>query len=137
MGFYRTEGLHWDPVTVHGVPFKYFVYAAAAAEVEVDGFTGASVTRRVDIVFDVGDSLSPMIDLGQIEGAFVQGAGWMTMEELVWDERPGQGQGRLLTSAASTYKLPSLSEMPAVLNVSLLEAATEDGVVYGLSLIHI
>jgi len=131
MGFYRTEGLHWDPVTVHGVPFKYFVYAAAAAEVEVDGFTGASVTRRVDIVFDVGDSLSPMIDLGQIEGAFVQGAGWMTMEELVWDERPGQGQGRLLTSAASTYKLPSLSEMPAVLNVSLLEAATEDGVVYG------
>jgi xanthine dehydrogenase large subunit len=131
MGFYRTEGLHWDPVALRGEPFKYFVYAAAATEVEVDGFTGASVTRRVDIVYDVGDSLSPLIDIGQIEGGFVQGAGWMTMEELRWDTSDGPGRGRLLTQAASTYKLPSIGELPEELHVALLKDATEEGVVYG------
>ena len=83
-GFYRTEGLSWDPATVTGSPFKYFAYGVAAAEVEVDGFTGAYRVRRVDIVQDVGDSLSPLIDLGQIEGGFVQGAGWLTLEDLRW-----------------------------------------------------
>jgi xanthine dehydrogenase large subunit len=131
MGFYRTEGLAWDPVAVHGQPFKYFVYAAAATEVEIDAFTGGYLTRRVDIVYDVGDSLSPLVDVGQIEGGFLQGLGWMTLEDLRWDEAPGPSQGRLLTQSASTYKLPSLSEMPLVLNVSLLEQAGEDGVVYG------
>jgi xanthine dehydrogenase large subunit len=126
-GFYRTEGLHWDAVTMTGHPFKYFAYGAAAAEVEVDGFTGAYTTRRVDIVHDVGDSLSPLVDLGQIEGGFVQGAGWLTLEDLRWDER----DGRLLTQAASTYKLPSLSEMPGEFNVTLLPHAHEDGVVHG------
>ena len=71
-GYYRTEGLHWDISTMQGSPFKYFAYGVAAAEVEVDGFTGAYRTRRVDIVHDVGDSLSPIVDIGQIEGAFVQ-----------------------------------------------------------------
>jgi xanthine dehydrogenase large subunit len=82
-------------------------------------------------VHDVGDSLSPLIDLGQIEGGFVQGAGWLTLEDLRWDEGDGPGRGRLLTQAASTYKLPSFSEMPETLNVTLLPNATEDGVVYG------
>ncbi|GAA1644102.1 xanthine dehydrogenase molybdopterin binding subunit [Kribbella alba] len=130
-GFYRTEGLHWDPAAMHGEPFKYFAYGVAAAEVEVDGFTGAYTLRRVDIVHDVGDSLSPLIDVGQIEGGFVQGAGWLTLEDLRWDESDGPNRGRLATQAASTYKLPSFSEMPEVFNVHLLEKAHEDGAVYG------
>ena len=81
-GFYRTAGLHWNAERMQGEPFKYFAYGASLSEVEVDGFTGAYRLRRVDIVHDVGDSLSPLIDLGQIEGGFVQGAGWLTLEEL-------------------------------------------------------
>ncbi|CAL9615171.1 Putative xanthine dehydrogenase molybdenum-binding subunit XdhA [Streptomyces sp. enrichment culture] len=130
-GFYRTEGLHWDAKTFSGSPFKYFAYGAAAAEVEVDGFTGAYRIRRVDIVHDVGDSLSPMIDIGQVEGGFVQGAGWLTLEDLRWDTGDGPNRGRLLTQAASTYKLPSFSEMPEEFHVTLLENATEEGAVYG------
>ncbi|MFI1645600.1 xanthine dehydrogenase molybdopterin binding subunit [Streptomyces avidinii] len=130
-GFYRTEGLHWDAKVFQGSPFKYFSYGAAAAEVEVDGFTGAYRIRRVDIVHDVGDSLSPMIDIGQVEGGFVQGAGWLTLEDLRWDAGDGPDRGRLLTQAASTYKLPSFSEMPEEFNVRLLENATEEGAVYG------
>ncbi|PSM39059.1 xanthine dehydrogenase molybdopterin binding subunit [Streptomyces dioscori] len=130
-GFYRTEGLHWDAQSFRGAPFKYFAHGAAAAEVEVDGFTGAYRIRRVDIVHDVGDSLSPMIDIGQIEGGFVQGAGWLTLEDLRWDVSDGPHRGRLLTQAASTYKLPSFSEMPEEFNVTLLENATEEGAVYG------
>ncbi|HWD78594.1 MAG TPA: molybdopterin cofactor-binding domain-containing protein, partial [Kribbella sp.] len=126
-GFYRTEGLHWDANAMRGEPFKYFAYGVAASEVEVDGFTGAYTLRRVDIVHDVGDSLSPLIDIGQIEGGFVQGAGWLTLEDLRWDS----ASGRLSTQAASTYKLPSFSEMPEVFNVTLLEKAHEDGAVYG------
>jgi xanthine dehydrogenase large subunit len=130
-GFYRTEGLHWDPVAMQGHPFKYFSYGVAAAEVEVDGFTGAYRTRRVDIVHDVGDSLSPLVDLGQIEGGFVQGLGWLTLEDLRWDETDGPGRGRLTTQAASTYKLPSIGELPDELHVALLDHAHEDGAVYG------
>ncbi len=130
-GFYRTEGLEWDTARMQGHPFKYFAYGAAAAEVEVDGFTGAYRTRRVDIVHDVGDSLSPLVDLGQIEGGFVQGAGWLTLEDLRWDESDGPTRGRLATQTASTYKLPSLSELPDVFRVSLLQGAHEEGAVYG------
>ncbi|MFE0172307.1 xanthine dehydrogenase molybdopterin binding subunit [Streptomyces sp. NPDC059002] len=130
-GFYRTEGLHWDAKTFRGTPFKYFAHGAAAAEVEVDGFTGAYRIRRVDIVHDVGDSLSPLIDIGQVEGGFVQGAGWLTLEDLRWDSGDGTGRGRLLTQAASTYKLPSFSEMPEEFNVTLLANASEEGAVYG------
>ena len=130
-GFYRTAGLHWDAERMQGEPFKYFAYGAAAAEVEVDGFTGAYRLRRADIVHDVGDSLSPLIDLGQIEGGFVQGVGWLTCEELLWDETGGPHRGRLNTQAASTYKIPSFSEMPEQFNVHLFEQATESGVVYG------
>jgi xanthine dehydrogenase large subunit len=130
-GYYRTEGLHWDSQRFEGEPFKYFTYGVAAAEVEVDGFTGAYRTRRVDIVQDVGDSLSPLVDLGQIEGGFVQGAGWLTLEDLRWDESDGPTRGRLATQAASTYKLPSFSEMPEVFNVTMLQQAHEEGAVYG------
>jgi xanthine dehydrogenase large subunit len=130
-GFYRTPGLHWNSDLMQGEPFKYFAYGASASEVEVDGFTGAYRVRRVDIVQDVGDSLSPLIDLGQIEGGFVQGAGWLTLEELRWDTSDGPHRGRLNTQAASTYKIPSFSEMPEEFNVHLFEQATESGVVYG------
>jgi len=130
-GYYRTEGLSWDAAVFRGTPFKYFAYGVAAAEVEVDGFTGAYRTRRVDIVHDVGDSLSPLVDLGQIEGGFVQGVGWLTLEDLRWDTTEGDHRGRLTTQAASTYKLPSFSEMPEDFRVAMLEQAHEDGAVYG------
>jgi len=130
-GFYKTEGIHWDSTAMQGHPFKYFAYGVAAAEVEVDAFTGAYRTRRVDIVHDVGDSLSPLVDVGQVEGGFVQGVGWLTLEDLRWDESDGPGRGRLTTQSASTYKLPSFSELPPELNVALLERAHEDGAVYG------
>jgi xanthine dehydrogenase large subunit len=130
-GFYRTEGIHWDSTVMRGHPFKYFAYGVAASEVEVDGFTGTHHTRRVDIVQDVGDSLSPLIDLGQVEGGFVQGAGWLTCEDLRWDESQGPGRGRLTTGSASTYKLPSLGELPGELHVAFLDRAREDGVVHG------
>ncbi|WP_217184852.1 xanthine dehydrogenase molybdopterin binding subunit [Streptomyces sp. AC495_CC817] len=130
-GYYRTEGLHWNPDIMQGSPFKYFSYGCAATEVEVDGFTGAYRVRRVDIIHDVGDSLSPMLDIGQIEGAYVQGVGWLTLEELRWDTSDGPHRGRLQTQSASTYKLPSFSEMPEVFNVRLFTNAREDGAVYG------
>ncbi|MEY4529415.1 MAG: xanthine dehydrogenase molybdopterin binding subunit [Deinococcota bacterium] len=125
-GFFRTEGLHWDRVAMFGNPFKYFAYGASVSEVEIDGFTGAYTLRRVDILHDIGDSLSPLIDIGQIEGGFIQGAGWLTLEDLRWDSK-----GRLSTQSASTYKLPSFSEMPPVFNVAFLQDASETGVVYG------
>ncbi|MEO7061659.1 MAG: molybdopterin cofactor-binding domain-containing protein, partial [Lapillicoccus sp.] len=130
-GYFRTEGLHWDSSVMQGEPFKYFAYGVAATEVEVDGFTGAYRTRRVDIVQDVGESLSPLVDIGQLEGGFVQGAGWLTLEDLRWDTSDRPSRGRLATQAASTYKLPSFSEMPEDFRVSFLADAHEDGVVYG------
>lgn len=130
-GFYRTEGLYWDSAAMQGSPFKYFAYGVAAAEVEVDGFTGTYRTRRVDIVHDVGDSLSPLIDIGQIEGGFVQGAGWLTLEDLRWNTGTGAARGQLATRGASSYKLPSFSEMPEVFNVTMLADAAEEGAVYG------
>jgi xanthine dehydrogenase large subunit len=125
-GYYRTPEIWFDVETARGKPFHYFAYGAAVSEVEIDGFTGIHRILRADLLEDVGDSVSPLIDLGQIEGGFVQGAGWLTIEELLWDE-----QGRLATGGASTYKLPSWSEMPPVFNVSFLERAAEPGVVFG------
>lgn len=125
-GYYRTPGIHFDRATGTGKPFHYFAYGAAATEVEVDGFTGMYQIRRVDILHDVGDSLSPQVDQGQIEGGFIQGLGWLTLEELVWG-----ADGRLATANASTYKLPGLGECPPIFNVALLERATEPDVVYG------
>ena len=125
-GFYRTPNIHWDRQKGKGDAFYYFAYGAAVSEVEVNTFTGEYHTRRVDILHDVGDSLSPLIDRGQIEGGFYQGMGWLTLEELVWN-----ADGRLVTNGASTYKLPSLHELPQVFNVNFLTRAAQDGVVYG------
>ena len=125
-GHYRTPGIHFDYVSGTGEPFYYFAYGAAVTEVEIDGFTGAHRVLRVDILEDVGDSVSPLIDRGQIEGGFVQGLGWLTLEELLWD-----AQGRVATAGASTYKLPSWSEMPEHFEVEFLERAAEPGVVFG------
>ncbi len=125
-GFYRTPGIHFDPVTGRGHPFYYFVWGAAVSEVEVDGFTGQYRLLRTDILEDVGDTMSPVIDRGQIEGGFIQGVGWLTIEELLWD-----ATGRVATAGASTYKLPSWSEMPPVFNVDFLERAMQPGVVLG------
>jgi len=125
-GFYRTPDIHYDRASGTGKPFHYFAYGAAASEVEVDGFTGQYRLLRVDILHDVGDSLSPLVDRGQIEGGFIQGAGWLTTEELVWTR-----DGALATGGASTYKLPSLGECPPVFQVAMLEKAAEPGVVHG------
>jgi xanthine dehydrogenase large subunit len=125
-GYYRTPGLHFDPKAGQGHPFHYYAFGAAVTEVEIDGYTGAHTVRRVDILQDVGDSVAPLIDLGQIEGGYIQGLGWLTIEELLWD-----AQGRVATAGASTYKLPSWSEMPEVFNVSFLERAAERDVIFG------
>jgi xanthine dehydrogenase large subunit len=125
-GYYRTPGIHFDQKTGQGEPFHYFAYGAAVTEVEIDGFTGEHRVRQVDILQDAGDSLSPLIDRGQIEGGFIQGLGWLTLEELLWD-----AEGRVATSGASTYKLPSWSELPEVFEVAFLERATQPGVVFG------
>jgi xanthine dehydrogenase large subunit len=125
-GFYRTPNIHYDREKGRGAPFYYFAWGAAITEVEVDGFTGMYGIRRVDILHDVGDSLSPLIDLGQVEGGFLQGAGWLTQEELVWD-----AEGRLRTTNASTYKLPSLGECPPIFRARLLQRAAQPGVIYG------
>jgi xanthine dehydrogenase large subunit len=125
-GYYRTPDIHFDFKTSRGRPFHYYAYGAAVSEVEVDGFTGAYRLLRTDILEDAGDSISSIVDRGQIEGGFLQGVGWLTLEELLWD-----ANGRVSTAGASTYKLPSLSEMPEVFNVDMLERATEPGVVMG------
>jgi xanthine dehydrogenase large subunit len=125
-GYYRTPNIHWDAQTGRGRPFYYYAYGAAVSEVEVDGFTGTFKLRQVDIVHDVGESLNPLVDQGQVEGGFVQGMGWMTMEELVWDD-----QGRIRTYAPSTYKIPTISEVPELFHVQLLQRAAQDGVIYG------
>jgi xanthine dehydrogenase large subunit len=125
-GHYATPNLHFDRLKGTGRPFHYFAYGAAATEVEVDGWTGQYVIRRVDILHDVGDSISPLVDRGQVEGGFIQGLGWLTTEELVWS-----GKGALQTAGASTYKLPTLGECPDDFRVALLTRATEPGVVYG------
>jgi xanthine dehydrogenase large subunit len=125
-GYYRTPNIYWDADTCQGRPFYYFAYGAAVSEVEVDGFTGTFKLRQVDIVHDVGESLNPMMDQGQIEGGFVQGMGWLTMEELIWDD-----QGRLRTFAPSTYKIPTISEIPEAFHVHLLTRAAQDGTIYG------
>ncbi|HTP35989.1 MAG TPA: xanthine dehydrogenase molybdopterin binding subunit [Candidatus Acidoferrales bacterium] len=125
-GYYRTPGILFDPAVGQGRPFHYYAYGAAVTEVEIDGFTGDHRVLQVDILHDVGDSVSPLIDRGQIEGGYIQGLGWLTLEELLWD-----AQGRLATAGASTYKIPSWSEVPEVFNVAFLEHAAEPGVILG------
>ncbi|MCB5363012.1 xanthine dehydrogenase molybdopterin binding subunit [Pusillimonas sp. CC-YST705] len=115
-GFFKTPDIHFDNDTFHGHPFLYFAYGAAVSEVLVDTLTGEYRVERVDILHDVGRSLNPAIDIGQIEGGFIQGMGWLTSEELHWDDK-----GRLRTHAPSTYKIPSVGNRPDVMNVKLME----------------
>ncbi|MCJ1899923.1 MULTISPECIES: xanthine dehydrogenase molybdopterin binding subunit [Paracoccus] len=115
-GFYKTPKIHWNRDTGQGRPFYYFAYGAACSEVSVDTLTGEYVIERADVLHDVGRSLNPALDKGQVEGAFVQGTGWLTSEELWWDQK-----GRLRTHAPSTYKIPLASDRPKVFNVQLAD----------------
>jgi xanthine dehydrogenase large subunit len=117
-GFYATPGLSWDRETMKGRPFFYFAYGAAVSEVIVDTLTGESRLLDAQILYDAGCSLNPAVDIGQIEGAFVQGMGWLTMEELVWHPQTGL----LTTHAPSTYKIPTANDAPAVFETRLFDA---------------
>jgi xanthine dehydrogenase large subunit len=115
-GFYKTPNIYWDRDTGRGSPFYYFAYGAAVSEVSIDTLTGEYQVDRVDILHDVGHSLNPAIDTGQIEGGFIQGMGWLTTEELVWDQK-----GELRTHAPSTYKIPLASDVPPIFNVKIAD----------------
>jgi len=116
-GFYKTPKIHWDRKAGRGQPFYYYAYGAACSVVAIDTLTGESRIERVDILHDVGNSLNPSVDIGQIEGGFVQGAGWLTTEELVWDDK-----GELRTHAPSTYKIPACGDRPRIFNVDLFNS---------------
>ena len=124
-GFYKTPKLHWDRAKAKGRPFLYYAYGAACSEVLVDVTTGEMKVERVDILHDVGRSLNPAIDIGQIEGGFVQGMGWLTTEELVYDT-----DGRLLTYAPSTYKIPVASDVPDDFRVALFANENREATIY-------
>lgn len=115
-GFYATPDIHWDDASLSGSPYYYFAYGVALCEVAVDTLTGESRICRADILHDAGQSINPAVDKGQIEGGFVQGVGWLTTEELVYDSN-----GALLTHAPSTYKIPACSDRPYRLNISLYD----------------
>jgi xanthine dehydrogenase large subunit len=124
-GFYKTPDLSWDRIKGQGRPFFYFAQGGAVTEVVIDTLTGENRILRTDILHDTGASLNPALDIGQIEGAYVQGAGWLTTEELVWDEK-----GRLRTHAPSTYKIPACSDRPPVFKVALWNVANPAATVY-------
>ncbi|PWE51539.1 xanthine dehydrogenase molybdopterin binding subunit [Thioclava sp. NG1] len=124
-GFYATPKISWDRIKGQGRPFFYFAYGAAVTEVVIDTLTGENRILRTDILHDAGASLNPAIDIGQIEGGYVQGAGWLTTEELVWDDK-----GRLRTHAPSTYKIPACSDRPRVFNVALWDAPNREDTIY-------
>ncbi|MFB9223917.1 xanthine dehydrogenase molybdopterin binding subunit [Paracoccus cavernae] len=115
-GFYKTPKIHWNRDTGQGRPFFYYAYGASVSEVSIDTLTGEYVIERADVIHDVGRSLNPILDKGQVEGAYIQGVGWLTSEELWWDAK-----GRLRTHAPSTYKIPLASDRPKVFNVALAD----------------
>jgi xanthine dehydrogenase large subunit len=125
-GFYRTPKIHYDKTTLTGRPFYYFAYGAACTEVAIDTLTGENRVLKVDILHDVGNSINPSLDIGQIEGGFVQGMGWLTSEELVWN-----AQGVLATHAPSTYKIPTSGDVPAHFKVDLWPAPNTEDNVFG------
>ena len=124
-GFYKTPDIQWDRIKGIGRPFFYFAYGAAITEVVVDTLTGENRILRADILHDAGASLNPALDIGQIEGGYVQGAGWLTTEELVWDDK-----GTLKTHAPATYKIPAFSDRPDVFNVALWDQPNPAQTVY-------
>lgn len=124
-GFYKTPKLAWDRIRGEGRPFFYFAYGAAITEVVIDTLTGENRILRTDILHDAGASLNPAIDIGQVEGGYVQGAGWLTTEELVWNDK-----GRLTTHAPSTYKIPACGDRPDVFNVALWDDENREETIY-------
>ncbi len=125
-GFYRTPKIHYDKTTLTGRPFYYFAYGAACTEVAIDTLTGESRVLKVDILHDVGRSINPAIDIGQIEGGFVQGMGWLTTEQLVWNDK-----GHLSTHAPSTYKIPTAGDVPEHFKVNLWPEPNREDNVFG------
>ena len=124
-GFYKTPSIIWDRLRGEGRPFYYYAYGAACTEVVIDTLTGENRLLRTDILHDAGASLNPALDIGQVEGGFVQGAGWLTTEELVWDDK-----GRLRTHAPSTYKIPACSDAPEIFNVALWDGQNHEATVF-------
>ncbi|HEV8034479.1 xanthine dehydrogenase molybdopterin binding subunit [Yoonia sp.] len=124
-GFYKTPDLAWDRIKGTGTPFFYFAQGAAVTEVVIDTLTGENRILRTDILHDAGASLNPALDIGQVEGGYVQGAGWLTTEELVWDDK-----GRLRTHAPATYKIPACSDRPDVFNVALWDQPNPAQTIY-------
>lgn len=124
-GFYATPEISWDREAGKGRPFYYFAYGAACSEVVIDTLTGENRILRTDILHDAGASLNPALDVGQVEGGFVQGAGWLTTEELIWDDK-----GRLRTHAPATYKIPCASDVPPVFNVDLWAGENREDTIY-------
>jgi xanthine dehydrogenase large subunit len=125
-GFYRTPKIHYDKTTLTGRPFYYFAYGAACCEVAIDALTGETRVLAIDILHDVGHSINPAIDVGQVEGGFIQGMGWLTSEELVWT-----ADGRLATHAPSTYKIPAAGDVPARLQVDFWPEPNREDNVHG------
>ena len=123
-GFYKTPGIHFDRESGKGNLFYYFAYGMAVSEVSVDVLTREYKLIRTDILHDVGDSLNEEIDIGQIEGGFIQGVGWCTTEEIKWDNK-----GRLLTHSPDTYKIPTINDIPEVFNVELLKDYPNEGTI--------
>jgi xanthine dehydrogenase large subunit len=124
-GFYRTPKIHYDRNTGKGRPFFYFAYGASCAEVSIDTLSGEYQVDRVDILHDVGQSLNPAIDIGQIEGGFIQGMGWLTTEELLWDAK-----GKLMSNNPATYKIPAIGDTPRIFNVALYPRANDEDSIY-------
>ncbi len=125
-GYFRTPGIGWDKAKGVGTPFRYYAFAMAVSEVLVDTLTGAVVLVRTDILHDAGDSINPSIDMGQIEGGYIQGVGWCTTEEIKWD-----GDGNLLTHSPDTYKIPTAKDIPDDFRVKLLENAANPNAIHG------
>ncbi|PTY38612.1 xanthine dehydrogenase molybdopterin binding subunit [Saccharospirillum sp. MSK14-1] len=124
-GYYRTPKLEWDAENGTGRPFLYFAYGASCSEVSIDTLTGEYSVDRVDVLHDVGDSINPALDIGQIEGGFIQGMGWLTSEELKWDD-----SGRLLSNSPANYKIPAIGDTPPVFNVDLFPQPNREDTVF-------
>ncbi len=124
-GYYKTPKIFYDHDKAHGRPFFYFALGAACSEVEIDTLTGEYTVLRTDIIHDVGQSINPAIDIGQIEGGFIQGMGWLTTEELNWDD-----SGKLISNGPANYKIPTSSDMPKTFNVRLFDRPNDEQTIY-------
>jgi xanthine dehydrogenase molybdopterin-binding subunit B len=125
-GYFRTPGIGWDKAKGVGTPFRYYAFGMAVSEVLVDTLTGAVTLLRTDILHDAGDSINPAIDVGQIEGGYIQGVGWCTTEEIKWDP-----DGNLMTHSPDTYKIPTAKDIPGDFRVKLLEHAANPNAIHG------